>query len=251
MNGSKSKQAVVVVERSQTSHLKLNLVQFPTMINGEDRWEQCIRHLFFLTFPPPQVSQRTKGVTLPLPDADDAKMRRSRRCIFGTNDERASEHHVQVPTDTVSIIITERPKQTLRNLQKSMTICPYAPFVRLSACLRLMSRGDRLQTATERRPAKWRVGKRRRDTHTAERRRAAPRNKLWYFRAFHHSRTPFTETMLELRQRSTNAESMRDTVVNRAGLLHLLVPFHWLLSRATVFVEVLMDLLSHVQYSSK
>ena len=36
-NGSKSKQAVVVVERS-TSHLKLNLVQFPTMINGEDRW---------------------------------------------------------------------------------------------------------------------------------------------------------------------------------------------------------------------
>ena len=37
-NGSKSKQAVVVVERSQTSHLKLNLVQFPTMINGEDRW---------------------------------------------------------------------------------------------------------------------------------------------------------------------------------------------------------------------
>ena len=108
---------------SQTSHLKLNLVQFPTMINGEDRWEQCIRHLFFLTFPPPQVSQRTKGVTLPLPDADDAKMRRSRRCIFGTNDERASEHHVQVPTDTVSIIITERPKQTLRNLQKSMTIC--------------------------------------------------------------------------------------------------------------------------------
>ena len=35
-NGSKSKQAVVVVERSQTSHLKLNLVQFPTMINGED-----------------------------------------------------------------------------------------------------------------------------------------------------------------------------------------------------------------------
>ena len=89
-NGSKSKQAVVVVERSQTSHLKLNLVQFPTMINGEDRWEQCIRHLFFLTFPPPQVSQRTKGVPLPLPDAEDAKMRRSRRCIFGTNDEQAS-----------------------------------------------------------------------------------------------------------------------------------------------------------------
>ena len=90
-NGSKSKQAVVVVERSQTSHLKLNLVQFLTMINGEDRWghgEQCIRHLSFLTFPPPQVSQRTKGV--PLPDAEDAKMRRSRRCIFGTNDERAS-----------------------------------------------------------------------------------------------------------------------------------------------------------------
>ena len=88
-NGSKSKQAVVVLARSQTSHLKLNLVQFPTMINGGIDGEQCIRHLFFLTFPPPQVSQRTKG-GVPLPDAEDAKMRRSRRCIFGTNDERAS-----------------------------------------------------------------------------------------------------------------------------------------------------------------
>ena len=113
-----------------------------------------------------------------------------------------------------------------------------------------MTRGDRLQTATERRLAKWRGGKRsmRRDTHTAASRSSEHRTPLWYFRAFHHSRTPFTETMLQFRQRSTNAESMQDTVVNRAGLVHLLVSFHWLLSRATVFVEVLMDLLSHTVF---
>ena len=138
-----------------------------------------------LTFPPPQVSQRTKGV--PLLDADDdAKKRRRRqsRCIFGTNDDD-EEHHVRARTHSLEggrriPRVATQSDHRLKSVAAvvhddddascSFVWCYFCPFFRVSA-----SHDARGPTADCKRASDLlsaAEGKGAGDTHSPERRRA-------------------------------------------------------------------------------